>query len=331
MISLGICGCGRFVEQGVLPLVKDVGNVKLAAVFDTRGQRAQQIADEFAIPKVFDNYDELLGCAEIDAVYIATPNSYHKDHTIAAAKAGKHVLCEKPMGRDAAECREMIEACRENRTRLAVGFCYPLGGAQQKAKQLITEGCIGEVSYIHISYNLASYTPENVGWRCDSKISGGGPLMDLAPHLVHLGCFFLDDKAESVMAYVRPEKTESQVETDVNAIIEYSRGSRVVIDASFVRGNPHNYGVVGSEGEIHVLGTMAWRAGGTVTLREEAGEQTVPFGPEEPIAEEFRLFSAAIEGDEELPAPGEIGLHVQAVIDAIYESGRTGKRCIVQS
>ena len=331
MIRLGICGCGGFVEKGILPLVKDVDNVELVGLFDSQAQRTRQVAQEFAIPMVFADYKEFVGCDEIDAVYIATPNCYHKDQTIAAANAGKHVLCEKPMGLDAAQCREMLEACRQNQTRLAVGFCYPLGGAQQKVKQLIDEERIGTISYIHMSFNLASYTPENVGWRCDPKISGGGPLMDLAPHLVHLGCFFLDDTAESVMAYVRPQKTESQVETDVDAIIEFSRSNRVAIDTSFVRGNSHNYTVVGAKGEIHAVGTMGWRAGGTLTLREEAGEQAVSFGSAEPIAEEFRLFSAAVEGDERLPAPGEIGLHVQTVIDAIYESARTGKRCMIQS
>ena len=155
--------------------------------------------------------------------------------------------------------------------------------------------------------------------------------MDLAPHLIHLGCFFLEDKAESVMAYVRPEKTETQVETDVNAIIEFSRGHRVVIDTSFVRGNMHNYTVVGTTGEIHAHGTMSWRTGGTLTLRDYTSEQTVAFSPEEAIAEEFRRFTAALDGDEDLPSSGEAGLHVQAVVDAIYESARTGKRCMVLS
>ena len=331
MIRLGICGCGKFVEQGILPLIKDLDNIKLVALFDTRVQAARRVAQEFAIPRSFDDFDELIGSDEIDAVYIASPNCCHKGQTIAAANAGKHVLCEKPMGLNAAQCREMLDACRQNQTKLGIGFCYPFGGAQQKVKQLIKENRLGDVSYIHISYNLASYTPENVGWRCDSKISGGGPLMDLAPHLIHLGCFFLDDKAESVMAYVRPEMTESQVETNVNAIIEFSRGRRLAIDTSFVRGNPHNYTVVGTKGEIHALGTMSWRTGGTLVLRDETGDKAVSFDAVEAIAEEFRLFSAAIEHDEDVPAPGEIGLHVQAVIDAIYESGRTGKRCIVQS
>ena len=331
MIRLGICGCGNFVEQGVLPLLAEVENVKVTAVHSSREQRAQHIAQKFAIPHVFDDYDALVGSQEIDAVYICSPNNCHRVQTIKAANAGKHVLCEKPMGLDVAECQEMVDACSANQVKLAIGFCYPWGGAQQKVRELINEGRVGPVSYIHMSFNLASYTAENVGWRCDPKFSGGGPLMDLAPHLVHLGCFFLDDRVESAMAYVRPEMTESQVETDVNALIEFSHGCRLAIDTSFVRSNAHNYTVVGSKGEIHAVDTMSWRAGGTVTARDQAGENTVPFNSTEAIAEEFRLFAAAIDGNAALPASGEIGLHVQAVIDALYESGRTGRRRKVQS
>lgn len=327
MINLGICGCGVFVERGVLPLVKDVENVRLIGVFDTSAQQCQRISEQFGIPQIFGSFEKLINCSEIDTVYIASPNCFHKDYTIAAASAGKHVLCEKPMALDADQCGEVIEACRKNDVKLSVGFCYPFGGAQKKAKQLVDEGQIGEVSYMHISLNLADYRPDTVGWRCDPKISGGGPLMDVAPHLVHMGCFFFDDKVESVMAYVRPEKTDSQVEMDVNAIMEFSRGGRVAMDTSFVRGNIDNYTIVGTRGQIHAIGTMGWRAGGTLTLRTHEKCEDIPFGPEEPLAEEFRLFSEAIDRDEDPPVTGEMGMHVQAVIDAIYASARTGNRC----
>ncbi len=331
MINLGICGCGSFVERGVLPLIKDVKNVRIFGVFDTRAEQSQRISKQFGIPQVFDSFEKLIECNQIDTVYITSPNCFHKDHTIAAANAGKHVLCEKPMALNADQCREMVEACRKNGVKLSVGFCYPFGGAQQKAKQIIDEGRVGEVSYIHISFNLGGYNPETVGWRCDPKISGGGPLMDIGPHLVHLGCFFLDDRVESVMAYVRPQKTDSQVEMDVNVIMEFSRGGRVAVDTSFVRGNMQNYTIVGTKGELQAINTMAWCAGGTLTCRVKGKSEDVPFGPEEAIAEEFRLFSEAVEGDADPPVTGEMGMHVQAVIDAIYESARTAARCKVKT
>ena len=326
MIHFGLSGCGGFAERAVLPLLQRVDNAKAVAAYDERN--IDDVCKKFGLT-AFDSLEEMLNSADIQAVYVCSPNVFHKDHIIAAAMAGKHVLCEKPMGLNAQECREAVEVCRSCNVKLGVDFCYPFAGGQQKAKQLIQEGAIEEVSYLHLSFNLGGYNKETAGWRCDPKMSGGGPLMDIAPHLIHLACFFLEDTAESVMAYVRPDLTATDIELDVAAIIEFSRGTRVSIDTSFVRGNTHNYSIVGTGGEIHAFNTICWNAGGDLTLLHGPKKQSIPFEPVEGIEEHFRLFSQAIERDQPLPVPGEAGLHVQAVIDAIYESARTAKRCSV--
>ena len=331
MIRFGMCGCGGFVEKAILPMMQDVENAKAVAAFDVDKERLDKICKEFNISQACSTFEDLLKADEVDVIYVASPNVFHKEHTILAAKSGKHVFCQKPMGMNAAECREMIKACRKKGVKLGIGFCYPFGGAQQRTKELIKEGAIGQVSYLHLSFNLGGYNPKTAGWRCDPKLSGGGPLMDLSPHLINLACFFLDDKVESVMAYVRPEKTEKEIETDVLALLEFSGGARVCIDNSFVRRNKHNYTVVGTNGEIHAVGTMAWRAGGKVVLRAGGKEQDISFSDIEHIEKEIRLYCNAVERNEEPPVPGEAGLHAQAVIDAIYESGRTGRRCIVEN
>ena len=326
MVRFGFSGCGGFAERAVLPLLERVENAKAVAACDKRNIDA--VCNKFGLT-TFDSLEEMLNSADIQAVYVCSPNLFHKDQIITAAKAGKHVMCEKPMGLNAEECRQAIEVCKACNIKLGVDFCYPLAGAQQKAKQLVQEGAIGEVSHIHISFSLGSYNKETVGWRCDPKISGGGPLMDVAPHMVHLASFFLEDTAESVMAYVRPPLTDTDIELDVVAIIEFSRGGRATIDTSFVRGNTHSYSVVGQRGEIRAFNTMCWGAGGELTLVCGVEEQNVPFDPVEGIEEHFRRFARAIERDKSPPIPGKAGLQVQAVIDAIYESGRSASRCDV--
>ena len=326
MVRFGFSGCGGFAERAVLPLLQRVENAKAVAACDKRN--IDDVCNKFGLA-AFGSLEEMLESAEIEAVYVCSPNVFHKGQIITAAKAGKHVMCEKPLGLNAQECREAVEVCKASYVKLGVDFCYPLAGAQQKAKQLAQEGAIGEVSHIHISFNLGTYNKETVGWRCDPKMSGGGPLMDVAPHLVHLASFFLEDTAESVMAYVRPPLTDTDIEQDVVAIIEFSRGGRATIDTSFVRGNTHSYSVAGQRGEIRAFNTMCWGAGGELTLICGTEEQNVSFEPVEGIEEHFRLFSQAIERDESPPIPGEAGLHVQAVIDAIYESGRSAARCDV--
>jgi glucose-fructose oxidoreductase len=329
VLGFGICGCGGFFENAILPMMQRVENARPVLVYDSvNRKKVEDISSRFNIG-IAETFEGLINSKDINVVYIGSPNVYHKEQTIAAARAGKHVLCEKPMGLNAAECQEMVCACDESNVKLGVDFCYPFAGGQQKVKELIDEGAIGEVSNIHISFNLGGYNKDTVGWRCDPKISGGGPMMDLAPHLINLAGFFFDDKVASVMAYLRPELTETEIELDVLAIMEMCRGVRASIDTSFVRGNMHNYKIVGTEGEIEAVGTMCWQAGGRVILRKWDQEDERAFEPVEGIEEHIRQFCQSVERDETPLMSGEVGLHVQAVVDAIYESGRTGKRCTV--
>ncbi len=335
MIRFGMCGCGSYIEMAVLPMMQKVENAEIVAAFDVDKQRVDRICREFNIKRACPSFDDLIGMDEVDIIYIASPNVLHKSQVIAAAEAGKHVFCQKPLGMNADECREMITACRDNGAKLGVGFCYRFGGAQQKAKELIREGAIGEVSHVYFSFNLGGYSPETVGWRCDPKKSGGGPLMDLAPHMIDLVSFLLDDRVESVMAYVRPQKTEFQIEMDVLAMLQFSNGTRMCVDTSFVRNNTHNYVVVGERGQLHAVGTMPWLTGGNMVGKLElqtAGKgQEVTFSEHEHIEQEIGCLCEAVDKGVELPVPGEAGLHAQAVVDAIYESGRTGRICRVEA
>ncbi len=150
--------------------------------------------------------------------------------------------------------------------------------------------------------------------------------MDIAPHMINLGCFFLDDTVDTVMSYVRPELTQEDIELDAIALMEFSRGARGMIDTSFVRSNTHNYSLIGTKGEIHAVNTMCWRVGGKLILQEYGKEQEIIFDPVEGIEEEIRQFVRAVERGEDLIMSGRAGWNTQAVIDAIFESGRTGKR-----
>jgi len=330
MINFGICGCGGFIEKAILPNMLAVKNANPIAAFDTDRERLERICNEFSIERACNSFEDLIALEEIDVIYISSPNVLHKEQTIAAAKAGKHVFCQKPMGMNAHECYEMIEACKMHSVKLGVGFCYTFGGAQQKVRQMIRDGIIGVASYMQISFSLGGYNPESAGWRYNPKLSGGGPLMDVAPHLIDLAFFLFSDTAESVMSYVRPDPSDTQIELDTVSILELKHGSRIVIDTSFERDHLHHYTVIGTEGEIFASGTMGWKAGGDLFLIKDGIKKQINFSLEEHINKEILEFCSAIEQNEPVPVPGEAGMHVQAVIDAIYESGRTGLRCSVK-
>ncbi len=216
MIRFGISGCGGFAEKAILPLIANMPDAQVTTIYGGSSERLETIKQKFNVNRICGSYDELAGSDDVDAVYISSPNVFHKEQAIAAACAGKHILCEKPLGMNASECREIVDTCHKQAVKLTVDHWSPFAPAQQKVAQLVNEGVIGEVSFLYLSINVGGYSDLSaIGWRADPKKSGGGPLMDLAVHMVDLGCFFLDDKVKSIMAYVRPERTQTQIELDV--------------------------------------------------------------------------------------------------------------------
>lgn len=335
MIRFGISGCGGFVERAVLPMMQRTGNARAVAAFDASSERTNAVCEKFGIAEACSSFEELILKSDVDAVYIASPNVLHKPQTLAAAEAGKHVFCQKPLAINAADCREMIRACKANGVKLGVGFCNRFAGAQERSRELIIGGAVGKLSEIVFAFNLLGYNPETVGWRCDPKMAGGGPLMDLAPHVVDLIGWFAGEKIESVMAYVFPQLSDTEIETDANVVMELSGGVRAYMDVSF----GHKYGgarysILGDKGIIAGAGTVPWVTNGqrvgTLTIETEEGTRDIEFHTREHIEEEIRRYCDAIEHDNEPPVTGEDGLRAQAVIDAIYESARTGKRCQVE-
>ena len=331
MIKFGFCGCGGFIEKAVLPMMARVPAAKAFAAFDANEATRNRVCDAFHIERRCATFEELLE-QDADVIYIASPNVFHHRQVLAAAKAGKHVFCQKPMGMNARECEEMAAACRDRGVKMGVGFCYRFQGAQEAAKRMIHDGTLGKVSHLYMSFNLGGYNKETAGWRCDPKMSGGGPLMDLAPHLVDLARWLLDDEVVSVMAYADPERDENTIELDSDAILEFAGGARAEINTSFVRGNVHNYTVVGTKGQLRAMGTMCWNntlpdiGKGRLHLEHFMDSNEVEFTTEEHLEKEIRLFCAALETGREPPVSGVDGWKAQQIIDAIYESGRTGRR-----
>ncbi len=150
-VSWGIIGCGAVCEKKSGPALHGVEGSRLVAVMRRTAGKAEDFARRHNVPRWYDTVEGLLGDDEVDAVYVATPNNTHFGPVLAAARAGKHVLVEKPMARNTAACQQMIDACREAGVTLAVAYyrrCYP---TILRAKQLLDDGAIGELQEVHIN------------------------------------------------------------------------------------------------------------------------------------------------------------------------------------
>src|SRR5258705_5164769 len=143
-LTWGLIGCGDIARKRIAPALRDLDSGDLVAVTRARSDLAESFAREFGARKWFDSWHELLRDSEIDAVYMATPVHLHAEQTIAAAQAGKHVLCEKPLAMNTSECDRMIAACRANKVKLGVAYYRHFYPVIERTKEIIQSGAIGQ-------------------------------------------------------------------------------------------------------------------------------------------------------------------------------------------
>src|SRR5437868_13398997 len=151
ILKWGLIGAGDIAQKRIAPALRDLQNCEFVAVSRSRSELAQAFAEEFGARKWFADWRELVADADLEAVYVATPVYLHREQTIAAAEAGKHVLCEKPMALNVKECDEMMAACRANPVKLGIAYYRRFYPCVVRAKEIIASGEIGEVSLAQIN------------------------------------------------------------------------------------------------------------------------------------------------------------------------------------
>jgi predicted dehydrogenase len=200
-IRWGIIGCGDVTEVKSGPGFQKADHSALVAVMRRTGALAADYARRHGVPRWYDDAGALIADPEVDAVYVATPPSSHAEHTLAAARAGKPVYVEKPMARNAAECRAMVDGCRAAGVPLFVAYYRRALPRFREIKRLIDDGAIGDVRYVNVALHqpLApeELDPHTLPWRVDPTIAGGGRFLDLASHTLDFLDFALGPIADA--------------------------------------------------------------------------------------------------------------------------------------
>lgn len=194
IVKVGIIGCGGIANGKHMPSLKKVANVRMVAFCDIIEERAQKAAEEYGTPdaKVYTDYKELLKDGEIEVVHVLTPNREHADITIDALYAGKHVMCEKPMAKTAADARRMYEAAKETGKKLTIGYQHRQKAESIFAKEYIESGALGEIYYANCLAVRRRGTP-NWGVFLNEEEQGGGPIIDIATHSLDLTLYLMNN------------------------------------------------------------------------------------------------------------------------------------------
>ena len=319
-IRWGVIGCGDISRKRVVPAINDLDNCELTAVSRKDSSLLESFAREFGAKRWYEDWKDLLKDSEVDAVYIASPVFLHAEQAIAAAMAGKHVLCEKPMGLDRSECDRILDACTANGVTFGTAYYrhfYPL---VHRIKEILSSGEIGTPVIADVQacewFNRKSGEPR--AWLLEKKKAGGGPMMDFGCHRIEvLQDLFgnvLSQKSELMNLYFKEREVEDTAllslmfEQNVHATLRVSHAlyeSRDTLD------------IFGTEGSIHVP-----VLNGDKLILNRKGQEQVEFHPphnnvHQPLIDDFA--QALIEKREPV-VDGQIGRAVNKILDGIYSA-----------
>lgn len=236
MIRIGIIGCGKIAQVRHIPEYDANPDTELAGYFDFNYERAQQIAEKYG-GKAYKTLDEMLADTSIDAVSVCTANKAHAENTIAALKAGKHVLCEKPMATTIEDCEAMVKTADDAGKKLMIDQNQRLVEAHQKAKELIAEGTIGKVisfktTFGHGGPETWSINPGKATWFFDRKQSAMGAMADLGVHKTDLIQYLLNENVVKTTARVvtldKRDAENNLIGVDDNAVCIYEMADGVI-------------------------------------------------------------------------------------------------------
>jgi predicted dehydrogenase len=329
-VGVAIIGCGLIGRKRAAVLAEDPLS-KLICVVDRDISRAAQLANDHGC-EARNSWDSAFS-EEIQAVIVSTANDALASIVIEAANRGKHILCEKPPGRNAAEAERMVTAAKENGVQLKVGFNHRYHPAIQKAHESVKNGAIGTPLYIRAVYGHGGRLGYDADWRCNRELSGGGEMLDQGIHLLDLSRWFLGEFAEVsavIGTYFWAANAPNRVEDNGFALLRTEKGQVASLHASWTQWkNRFSFEVYGNTGFVAIEGLNG--SYGTETLiygrrREEFGppitEKHEFPGPDRSWHLEWSEFTDCIRNGREPLGSGRDGLRAMLLVQAIYESAR---------
>jgi len=294
----------------MIPAMQAAPDVELAAIASRRPGEAAKWAAEYKIPRSYESYEAILADPGIDAVYLPLANEQHKQWVMAAAAAGKHVLCEKPIALDAAEAEEMASACRRAGVMLMEAFMWRHHPWVAAALEIISSGKIGQLRLIKMDF---SFSIQPGDWRLDPT-RGGGALFDLGCYGINLSRLFAGGEPTEIIA--RSRMSESGVDMTTAMILRFANGVTSLLDCSFECLDRNRIELVGSGGSLELPNGVLPPEEAVMNITTASGKETKRFAKSHQFVGELLAFAAGIK-EGRLPAPAEDGRPNMRVLEAV--------------
>ncbi len=330
-IGWGIIGCGWVARDYVAPGIRDAASSSLVALCDSDPEAMQRIAAATPGAECFGNLDEFLSCPGLDAVYIATPNHLHRPLTEAAARAGKAVLCEKPMATTLTDAEAMVKACRAAGVQYATAFDQRFQARHQALKAIAASGELGTVTASRIHYACwtpGDWIPPNQSvhdnWRVDPARAGGGAFIDLAPHGLDLLQWIVGDSITEVACLMQRKVFDYPVDDGAALIGQFAGGSLLTMNVAY--NCPDHFPrrtleLIGTKAMAIARNTMGQTPGGALTLIDaRSGEsreiEVAPADDVSPFQAQIEAFSRSLLERKPFPFTPEGDLRTMRILQA---------------
>ena len=330
MTKWGLIGASTIAHEWVIDAIRATGG-DIVSVLSANAERGKKYAADHGIAKSVTDLDALVSDKDVDAVYISTTNELHREQTIAAARAGKHILCEKPLALTLEDAHAMVKAARDAGVVMGINHHLRNAGSHRAMRDAIAAGRIGKPLSARVFH--AVYLPPHLqGWRLDRPDAGGGVILDITVHDTDTLRFVLgDDPVEAIAFSQRGGMGKEGLEDAVMGVLRFRNG----VIAQFHDGFTTKYAetgfeVHGTEGSLIGRNVMTQRPVGSVMLRNADGEQELKFDVRNLYETALEKFHAAISGKGDASATGEDGVWSLATGLAVVEAARTGGKVAVQ-
>jgi predicted dehydrogenase len=322
-VRFAVVGQGYFAQSAILPAFKNAKNAELVALVGGDADKLAKLGRTYGVETLvsYDEYGSLVASGEIDAVYIATPNSLHREHTVIAAEHGVHVLVEKPMATTEEDCRAMINACRVGGVKLMVGYRLHFEAANLDALRMVDDGKLGNLRLFASLFTM-QVKKDNIRVRWQT---GGGPLWDIGVYCINAARSIFRAEPNEVFAYSAStdDPRFEEVHEQVAATLRFPGERLATFAVSFGGADTGAYDIVGTDGTLRLdpafdnVDEMTLKA----TIRGKERSKTYP--KRDQVAPEIRYFADCILQHREPEPAGDEGLADVRVVLALMRSAET--------
>jgi glucose-fructose oxidoreductase len=321
-LGVALMGLGLYSRGELGPALLKTERCRFAGV--VTGSHAKGVAwsQQYGFPEKniwnYSTIDEIAGNADVDIVYVVTPNGLHAEHVIKVAQAGKHVICEKPMANSVAECDAMMAACSKADVKLSIGYRLHFDPHHIELDRLAREKDFGTLT--HLS-GEDSWTFSKRAWRIEKSLSGGGPMMDVGIYVIQAACRAAMAQPISVTARELPKTNPelfNEVEETMEWTMEFPGGVTCVASSSYAR-NFDRFRAEGSKGWINIEPAYGYRG---LEVNTSRGRLDFPQVAQQAL--QMDDFASCVLTDRPSPIPGSMGRDHMAIIEAIYRSAAGG-------